>query len=66
MDLVNTNSLRVSVRRYRPQYAERFTDFRWGKWKSRGHGKPRAETTWWADVLGIVVHVKWRPDGKRA
>lgn len=66
MDIVNTNRLRVSVRPYRREYAERFTDVRFGAYNTADHGMPRRERNWYATLLGIVAHVKWRPDGKRA
>ena len=65
MDLVNTNRLRVSVRTARPAYGERAWDWTHGSYRSSDHGKPRRETTWYAHIGGLVVNVKWRPDGKR-
>lgn len=64
MDLCNTNRLRVSVRLYSRDFAERFADAHCGSYKSGDHGMPRLETNWYAQILGVVVHVKWRPDGK--
>jgi hypothetical protein len=64
VDIINSNRLRVSLRFFRPGYAERFWDFGYGSWHSSDHGKPRLETTIHAKALGIVADVKWRPDGK--
>lgn len=65
MELVSTNRLRVSLRRYRPEFSERLSDFSAGTYKSGDHGMPRPETNLYLHALGIVAHVKWRPDGKR-
>lgn len=65
MDIINSNRLRVSVRRFRDVYGERFSNFSYGSYRSSDHGKPRMETNYFAHVLGIVANVKYRPDGKR-
>lgn len=64
MNLVNTNRLRVTLRRQNPGYGERFCYFHLNRYASRDHGKPRAESNVNAQVLGMVCAVKWRPDGK--
>lgn len=64
MDIINTNHLRVSVRRFRRGYGERFGDLQFGSYRSNDHGKPRPERTFYAHALGIVADVKYRPDGK--
>lgn len=66
MDIINSNRLRVSVRTFRRGYGERFSDWQFGAYRSSDHGKPRQERNFSAHVLGMVTHVKWRPDGKRA
>lgn len=65
MDLINTNRLRVSVRAFRNGYGERFLDFAAGSYRSSDHCKPRLERNYYAHALGVIAHVKYRPDGKR-
>lgn len=65
MDIINTNHLRISVRRFRHVYGERFADFTCGSYGSRDHGQPRLERNYYLKALGIVADVKYRPDGKR-
>lgn len=64
MDVWNTNRARLSVRRFRPAYAERFHLFRATTWRSRDHGKTRPERNLCVEACGIVLVAKWRPDGK--
>lgn len=63
-DIINTNRLRFTVRRFSPGYSERFSDFSCGTYRSGDHGKPRKETNMYLHAFGIVANVKWRPDGK--
>lgn len=64
MDIINTNRIRVSVRRYRRGYGERVRDFSYGTYNSSDHGKPCMETNFFLHVWGIVANMKYRPDGK--
>lgn len=64
MELVNTDRLRVSVRFYRPESAERLSDFHAGSYRSADHGMPRPERNLYLHAFGIVAQMKWRPDGK--
>jgi len=64
MDIINTNRLRVSIRLFQRGFGERFLDLRWGGYKSGDHLKPRLESNYHAQALGVVAHMKWRPDGK--
>lgn len=64
MDLINTNRLRVSLRTFRRGYGERFGDFHRGMYRSSDHGKPRPERNYVMHAIGLVGHIKWRPDGK--
>lgn len=64
MDLINTNRLRLSIHRRVPERCEDFHWFRFTSWKSRDHGMPRPETTGTVETIGLVIRVKWRPDGR--
>lgn len=64
MELINTNRLRVSLRLFRRGYGERLRDVSYGAYRSSDHDKPRAERNYYAHGLGMVVRLKWRPDGK--
>lgn len=64
MDVINTNRLRISIRRFRRKYGEYFSAFSFGSYRSSDHGKPRFETNYFARFLGLVAELKWRPDGK--
>lgn len=65
MDIINSNRLRVSARTFRPGYGERFNAAHHGTYWSADHDKRRREWNYFAQACGIVVNVKWRPDGKR-
>lgn len=62
MDLINTNRLHITVRRFgrkdKPAIPAR------GSFRSRDHGGQRPETTWYFVRPLWQVSVKWRPDGK--
>jgi hypothetical protein len=64
VDLVNTSRVRVSARMFHRGYGERPRVFRLTTYKSRDHGMPRQESNYAVEVLGMVWHLKWRPDGK--
>lgn len=64
MDIINTNHLRISVRTFRRNYGERFTDVEYGMYRSKDHGKLRPERNYYVHAAGIVAELKIRPDGK--
>jgi hypothetical protein len=59
MNLINSNRLRVTVRR--DVLGHRLSC---GKYMSGDHAKPRLETNVILSGFGVTVHIKWRPDGK--
>lgn len=63
---MNTNHLRIGLRTFNRGYSERFHLFRITTYMSSDHDKPRQESNYVIECLGLILSIKWRPDGKAA